>query len=318
MRKRTPVVLGAMAAAAAATLAAGQRRLRSLNDLSADARSEPLERHCADVEGIRMAWTERGDGLPVVLLHGIPTSPDLWRKVMPHLSGARVLAWEMVGYGSSIPEGRGRDLSLAAQAEYLARWMRQLGLRKAVIAGHDLGGGVAQILAVRHRDLCGGLFLTNGVGYDSWPIPSVAAMRASAGLMRHLPDAALKLLLANMYARGHDDPSEAREAYAVHAAHYLEHGGAAALIRQIECLDARDTLAVADRLPALGIPARIVWGDADGFQKIEYGERFARDLNAPLRKIVGGRHFTPEDHPDIIAEEINQLIRTVVEQSRRG
>lgn len=48
---------------------------------------------------------------------------------------------------------------------------------------------------------------------------------------------------------------------------------------------------------APALPARVVWGAADQFQKLHYGERLARDLDAPLRRIDGGKHFTPEDHP---------------------
>lgn len=59
------------------------------------------------------------------------------------------------------------------------------------------------------------------------------------------------------------------------------------------------------------VPARLVWGEADEFQKVEYGRKFARDLDAPLRLFPGGKHFTPEDHPDIIAEEIMKLVKTV-------
>ena len=70
----------------------------------------------------------------------------------------------------------------------------------------------------------------------------------------------------------------------------------------------RDTLAVADRRPDLNLPARVVWGTADRFQSIEVGERLARDLNAPLRRTEGARHFTPEDHPEVVAEEINLLL----------
>jgi pimeloyl-ACP methyl ester carboxylesterase len=66
---------------------------------------------------IPMRWVERGEGLPLVLIHGMPTSPLLWREVMPRIAGARCLAWEMVGYGASIPEGRERDISLSAQAD---------------------------------------------------------------------------------------------------------------------------------------------------------------------------------------------------------
>lgn len=262
-----------------------------------------------------MSWIEQGEGTPVILVHGIPTSPDLWRNVMPMLSGVHVLAWEMVGYGQSIEEGRARDISVGRQAEYLAAWMRRLGIAKAVLAGHDLGGGVVQIAAVRHKRLCGGLFLTNAIGYDSWPIPSVSALKAGAPVMRHLPDPLFKLLLMNLLYRGHDTREEALAAFRVHAPNYLAQGGAAALIRQIEHLKTSDTLAVADALPKLGIPARIVWGDGDQFQKIRFGERFSRDLRAPLRRIPRAKHFTPEDHPEIIAEEIMKLIG---EASLRG
>jgi pimeloyl-ACP methyl ester carboxylesterase len=52
----------------------------------------------------------------------------------------------------------------------------------------------------------------------------------------------------------------------------------------------------------------VVWGEADQFQKIEYGERLARDLGAELHRIPGGKHFVPEDHPEAIAEAVNTLL----------
>ncbi len=270
-----------------------------------------MRRNQAQVDGLTMSWEEQGEGVPVILLHGIPTSPELWRFVTPHLEGVRVLAWEMVGYGRSIDQGKGRDISVARQAEYLVSWMDQLQIGRAVFVGHDLGGGVAQIAAVKRPDLCSGLFLTNAIGYDSWPIPSVSAMKASAGLMRHLPAPLFKVLLKSLFYRGHDDPAKARNAYRTHSPKYLSADGAVALIRQIEQLDTRDTLAISGELQKLGIPARNVWGEDDQFQKLEYGKRFARDLNAPLRTIKGGKHFTPEDHPVIIAQEVMALVQQI-------
>ncbi len=320
-QKKLAVMGGFVAGAALGAATAAWRDHRQLSqdraaqdDLELDPADDgrpTARRRFAEIDGIRMSWLEQGVGAPVVLLHGIPTSPELWRYVMPRLRGVRVLAWEMVGYGMSIAEGRGRDISIGRQAEYLASWMRHLGVSRAVFAGHDLGGGVAQIAAVRHPELCGGLFLTNAIGYDSWPIPSVKAMKASAGLTRNLPRPVFRLLLMNLLTRGHDDPAKARAAYAVHGDSYLRAGGAAALIRQIEFLNVQDTLAISDKLPSVGIPARLVWGEADRFQPIEYGKRFSRDLSAPLRTIVGGKHFTPEDRPDIVAEEIMALVRVV-------
>lgn len=265
------------------------------------------------VDGMPMRWEEagEGDGVPVVLIHGIPTSPALWRDVMPRVTGGRCLAWEMVGYGGSIDTGRDHDISVAAQAGYLLDWMDALSIGRAILVGHDLGGGVAQIAAVRRPDACAGLLLTNAICYDSWPIPSVKSMRAMGGALEHVPDGMLKPMLAMFYKRGHDDDAAADAALAAHWPHYAEQDGAAGFVRQMKALNVNDTLNIADRLPTLNVPARIVWGDDDQFQKVEYGERLARDLKAPLRHIPGGKHFTPEDHPDILAEEINALIADV-------
>lgn len=104
----------------------------------------------------------------------------------------------------------------------------------------------------------------------------------------------------------------AEESTRIHWPCYAEHDGAAALLRQMQALRTDDTLAVAPQLLRLGVPARIVWGAADRFQTLRYGERLSRDLSAPLHRIPGGKHFTPEDHPDIVAQEIEALVRDVV------
>jgi pimeloyl-ACP methyl ester carboxylesterase len=272
-----------------------------------------MQEKTAIVNGIRMRWMEAGTGFPVVLIHGIPTSPDLWREVVPAIRDGRCLAWEMVGYGASMEAGRDRDISVGKQADYLLAWLESLGLKRVILAGHDLGGGVAQIAALRRPDVCAGLLLTNSICYDSWPIPSVKAMRAAGFALEHAPDGMLKPMMRMFYARGHDDDAAADAAMAAHWPHYAALDGAAGFVRQMKALDVNDTLAVADRLPALGVRARVVWGDAD--QKLSYGERLARDLKAPLRHIPGGKHFTPEDHPDVIAEELNALIAEVAEKS---
>lgn len=258
-----------------------------------------------------MRWEETGSGVPVILLHGIPTCPALWRDVAPLVEGHRVLAWEMPGYGASIPEGRDRDISVAAQADYLVSWMRSQGIERATLAAHDLGGGVAQIAAVRYPQMVSGLLLTNAICYDSWPVPLVDAVAKAGSIATHAPDGSFHQLLKLMFSKGHETDAAAQAAFQAHAPHYDRHGGAEAFVRQAQSLNVEDTKSIADRLPTLDIPARIVWGAADDFQKIEYGERLAKDLGASLRRIEGGLHFTPEDHPQILAEEINTLLRTV-------
>lgn len=255
-----------------------------------------------------MRWLESGEGFPVVFVHGIPTGPALWRGVVPRVQGARCLAFGMVGYADSIPAGEGRDISVARQADYLLGWLEALDIDRAVLVGHDLGGGVAQIAAVRAPERCAGLVLTNAIGYDSWPIPSVKALRATAPGLRRLPAATVYAVMATLFLRGHDQLSVARESLAVHWPPYARHDGAAALARQVIALDVEDTLAVADQLSDLDVPTHLVWGEADQFQPVRYGERFAADLDGELHRIPGGKHFVPEDHPEEVARAVDRAV----------
>lgn len=259
------------------------------------------------VDGIPHRWLEHGEGQPVVLVHGIPTSPRLWRHVMPLVKG-RTLAWEMLGYGASTGDAGNHDIGLSSQAGRLLAWLRHTGVEKPVLVGHDLGGGVAQIAATRAPERFSGLVLTNAVSYDSWPIPSVKVMQRTAGLLRQMPDVAIYPSFVQLLLRGHDDHAEARESIKLHWESYATHGAARSLIRQVTSLDVNDTTAVAHELPTLGLPARVVWGTADQFQKLAYGERLATDLGTPLTRITDGKHFTPEDHPAEIADAINALL----------
>ncbi|MGB3635755.1 MAG: alpha/beta fold hydrolase [Rubrobacteraceae bacterium] len=270
-----------------------------------------MQTKSSEVDGINMRWEEQGEGTPVVYVHGIPTSPRLWRHVIPQVENARSLAWEMVGYGGSINEGRDRDISVTKQADYLASWMQGLGLKSAVLVGHDLGGGVGQILAVRYPELVRGLVLTNAISYDSWPIPQVKFLRAAAPVVERLPDEVFRLVYTSFMNGGHGNRQQAQEAVSEHFTYYERSDGAAAFVRQVQSLNVQDTLAVANRIPELNVPARIVWGAADEFQKIGYGYRLAYELGAPLERIEGGKHFTPEDHPDRIAGAVNSLLQEV-------
>jgi pimeloyl-ACP methyl ester carboxylesterase len=227
---------------------------------------------------------------------------------MPLLPDARVLAWEMVGYGQSWEAGEGRDISVKAQAGYLLDWLDELEVKRAVLAGHDVGGGVAQIVAVRARERVAGLVLSNSIAYDSWPIAPVKVTRALGPLTSRTPPALLKRQLALFLRPGHDSAERARESFEAHWPGYEHPRGAAALVRQMKSLRTEDTLEIADRLPELELPAAIVWGAADRFQPIDYGERLALDLGAPLDYIPGARHFVPENHPERMAAAIERVV----------
>lgn len=104
-------------------------------------------------------------------------------------------------------------------------------------------------------------------------------------LWRHvLPrvDGAFEPVFSGFVRLGHDRSDVAAGWVAHHWSHYATHGPAASFVRQVRSLRTADTLAVADTLATRGVPARVVWGAADRFQKLRYGERLAADLAAPL------------------------------------
>lgn len=153
------------------------------------------------------------------------------------------------------------------------------------------------------------MVLTNAIACDSWPIPEVKAMRTAGPLVERLPGPLLRAQLGLLIRMGHDDRDRARESLDVHWAAYHHGDGAKALVRQMRSLDCSDTLAVAPALPTLEVPAAVVWGAADRFQKLDpYGRRLAADLRASLDEIDGAKHFTPEDHPARIATAIQRVL----------
>ncbi len=97
-----------------------------------------------------MSYTEAGTGdVPVVFLHGNPTSSYLWRNVIPHVADqARCLAPDLIGMGES---GK-PDIAyrLADHARYLDAWFDAMGLSEVVIVGHDWGGALGMDWAARH------------------------------------------------------------------------------------------------------------------------------------------------------------------------
>jgi pimeloyl-ACP methyl ester carboxylesterase len=263
------------------------------------------------INDVYVHWEEEGDGHPVVLIHGIPSTPKLWRHVIPYLKEAAVYAWELVGYGDSMQESWHHDISVARQADYLIAWMDALNIRRAVLVGHDLGGGVAQIVAVKHPQRVAGLVLSNAICYDSWPVPIVRAIQKLEGVIKHIPDFLFRGLYALVQRYAHDNKLNAEDAVRTHLPYYLKADGAAALSRQAKALHTEDTLAIVDRLPHLEVPAELVWGAADPFQSIDYAERLAADLRAPLDRIEGASHFVPEDHPERTAAAINRVLLRV-------
>ncbi len=257
-----------------------------------------------------MRWLERpGSGPPVVLIHGIPTSPELWRYVTPLVPAARVLAWELVGYGRHSQPGEGLDVSVRAQARHLAAWLDRVAGGPVVLVGHDIGAGVVQRFAVGHPERVAGIVLTDGIAYENWPVWPMNVVRSLGPAFAALPQLGFAALYAAALTALHDDAGHGRRCAGVHwRIGYAHPQAPATLLRQVRALHTEDTVAIAPDLPRLrGIPG-IAWARDDRFLPVADAERLARDIGAHLDVIPGADHFTPEDHPERVAAAIRRVL----------
>ena len=122
-----------------------------------------------EVGDLTLAYRELGDGPPVLLLHGWPTSSHLWRDVMPALAGAgnRAIAPDLPGFGaSSKPPGAKYDFAMydAALDGFLAR----LEIEATALAVHDLGGPVGLHWAIHRPERVTRLALLNTLVYPEF------------------------------------------------------------------------------------------------------------------------------------------------------
>lgn len=109
-----------------------------------------------DVRGEWMHIVERGTGdagtTPLLLLHGFPSNAFAWRPVAERLAGSiRSVAIDTAGFGYSTRSPR-RGVDPDSHADRVAGVMDALGIRRADLAGHSFGGGLAQRFAMRHPD----------------------------------------------------------------------------------------------------------------------------------------------------------------------
>jgi pimeloyl-ACP methyl ester carboxylesterase len=256
----------------------------------------------ARISGGELAYVEIGEGPPVVLLHGFPTSSFLWRDLIPVLSvGMRVVAPDLLGYGASDHPG-GTDLSLVAQAGYVRELAASLGIERFAAVGHGLGGGVAQRLA-----LDGGvdaLVLIDSYAFDEWPSPGAREVRtipqvtpeAVEALMRGwLPDAVAKRAFTadeiDAYVRPwRTDPE--------------------ALIRAIAALNGHGLEDAERLLASLPGPTFVVWGEDDPFLPASLAERLGDALPGSMVALLPGcGHLVMEDAPDTVVGLVSQFLR---------
>jgi haloalkane dehalogenase len=154
----------------------------------------PLTKKTVDVLGARMAYHERGEGTPVLFLHGNPTSSYLWRDVIPELEGrGRLIAPDLIGMGDSakLPNPNSDTYRFTTHRDYLGAFIGAVigDAESIVLVVHDWGSALGFDWANRHRDRVRGIAYMEAIvrpvaSWDEWSpqaVPIFQGFRSDKG-----------------------------------------------------------------------------------------------------------------------------------------
>ena len=139
---------------------------------------QPLTKKTVNVLDSRMAYHERGEGAPVLFLHGNPTSSYLWRDVIPELQGCgRLIAPDLIGMGDSakLPNPDTDTYRFTTHRKYLAGFIDAVigPAQPIVFVVHDWGSALGFDWANHHRDRVRGIAYMEAIvrpiaSWDQW------------------------------------------------------------------------------------------------------------------------------------------------------
>ena len=269
-----------------------------------------------ELHGHRVGYQAAGTGPPLVLLHGITSTSEAWRDVMPRLAERyTVIAPDMIGHGRSAkPRG---DYSLGAYAAGVRDLLAVLGFERGTVVGHSLGGGIAMQFAYLFPEYVERMALisSGGLGREVHPLLRAATLPGSEWVLPLLArewsvnaGEAVRSVAARLGLEAGPDLAEFARGYAS----LVEEGATDAFLHTMRSVigpdgqrvSALDRLYLADQLPTL-----IVWGSDDPVIPVEHG-RNAHRIVAHSRyvEIEGSGHWPMLDAPDRIVRELTAFI----------
>jgi pimeloyl-ACP methyl ester carboxylesterase len=264
-----------------------------------------MERFGVSAGGI--AYVDEGRGPPVLLLHGFPTSSYLWRNLIPFLAQRmRVVAPDLLGYGAS-EKAEDSDLTVRAQAAYVRELLAHLGIEEFAVVGHDLGGAIAQLLALEGGVLA--MVLVDSAAFDVWPIEGVRMLQ-DARPEQETPEFVQQVLrLTFELGLGHVDRLT-DDVFAAYREPFAGEEGGRAFFRAARAIDGVGLADREEELASLEIPVMLLWGEDDPYLPVEVADRLNEAIpTSTLALLPGCSHFLPEDAPDTVGALVYEYLR---------
>jgi pimeloyl-ACP methyl ester carboxylesterase len=270
-----------------------------------------------ELHGHRVSFQAAGSGDEVVvLLHGITSTADAWREVMPELAKRyTVVAPDLIGHGRSAkPRG---DYSLGAYAAGVRDLLAVLGFDRGTVVGHSFGGGIAMQFSYLFPEYVERMALisSGGLGREVHPLLRAATLPASEWVLpliaREWPvraGGAVSAVAAKLGIEAGPDLAEFARGYASLA----EEGASDAFIHTMrgvidhdgQRVSALDRLYLADQMPTL-----IVWGDSDPVIPVEHGRNAHRIVeHSRYVELPGSGHWPMLDAPESVVDELTSFM----------
>jgi pimeloyl-ACP methyl ester carboxylesterase len=272
--------------------------------------------HRVDIPAGAISYRDRGDGSPIVFVHGVGVNGDLWRQVAPRLAASHRCITPDLPWGShSIPLDPDADLSLPGMARITADLLEALDLDDVTIVANDTGGAVAQALVGRHPDRIGRLVLTSCDAFEKFPptpqkylevmarsrlLTWIVAYTAQFKSIQRLPTAygfVTSRAMPPDIMRSFTDPVR------------LNPGVRRDFRRMLRAVDTKYTFAAADGLTNFDKPALVLWAENDKIFPRDHGQRLAKLLpQGRFELITDSRTFIPEEQPDRLVSAIEDFL----------
>jgi pimeloyl-ACP methyl ester carboxylesterase len=269
-----------------------------------------------DLHGHRAIYRIAGSGPPVVLIHGMLNSSRHWENVAARLAADyTVIAPDLLGHGdSATPRG---DYSLGAHAAAIRDLLSAIGVDRATIVGHSLGGGVAMQFFYQFPQRTERLVLisSGGLGHGVSPMLRTAALPPTAWAIA----AAAHPRLLRLVSAGARRLRERESGLAVQLEAFVravrplsDPGARAAFVHTLRAVidfhgqrvSARDRLYLLEAMPTL-----IVWGGRDHTIPIAHGrEAHAAIAQSMFRVLPKAAHFPHLDDPEGLAEVLREFL----------
>jgi pimeloyl-ACP methyl ester carboxylesterase len=280
--------------------------------------SYPTHYRTVAMENQEIFYREAGapDAPAVLLLHGFPTSSNMFRNLIPKLAANfHVVAPDYPGYGqSSMPDHAQFAYTFENQTNFVEALVKHLGLKKYVLYVMDYGAPIGYRLALRHPERISGLIIQNGNAYEGgllefWdPIRKYWQDRASgeAGVVSLVKPEATRW----QYENGVPDTSLLDPTTWLVDQHGLDRPGNGPI--QLDMLyDYRTNVPLYPQfqefLRNYQPPALVVWGKNDFIFPAVGAELYKRDLKDLEIHLLDTGHFALETHCNEIADHIHRF-----------